>query len=386
MLHFVGGALVGSAPQQAYGPFLEGVSDAAGVCIVGTPCTGLETGLDHWQAASEVMLRWSAATTDLDAMLAAREQPPLAQLPVFGCGHSLGAKILLLLGSDARLAEAIGPRRANVLLSFNNFPARQSVPLLEQAVGLGKDSGPVGALARFGAQNAAAVLAGNAGLGEALGAGASSGLRGAASAVRQGDFGERLSSGLGALGVGGVSGGGVASDLAGGLDQLASGLGWASELLGATSQRAAEAAAPASTGGLPLDDEFTPGPAETDEAVRRRYGVGRNLLVRFADDGIDQSSGLARLLQSRFTDEVTGIGGRLDFRKLEGTHVTPNAPRLPSDAEIRRILSAAGMPLDLADAVGGIREVASKAARERETASKTVADFVQSETQKAREG
>ena len=25
--------------------------------------TGLETGLDHWQAASEVMLRWSAATT-----------------------------------------------------------------------------------------------------------------------------------------------------------------------------------------------------------------------------------------------------------------------------------------------------------------------------------
>ena len=183
-----------------------------------------------------------------------------------------------------------------------------------------------------------------------------------------------------------MSGGGVASDLAGGLDQLASGLGWASELLGATSQRAAEAAAPASTGGLPLDDEFTPGPAETDEAVRRRYGVGRNLLVRFADDGIDQSSGLARLLQSRFTDEVTGIGGRLDFRKLEGTHVTPNAPRLPSDAEIRRILSAAGMPLDLADAVGGIREVASKAARERETASKTVADFVQSETQKAREG
>ena len=42
----------------------------------------------------------------------------------------------------------------------------------------------------------------------------------------------------------------------------------------------------------------------------------------------DQSMALAQLLKSRFTDPETGRGGRLEFRRLEGSHITPNTPAL----------------------------------------------------------
>jgi len=46
--------------------------------------------------------------------------------------------------------------------------------------------------------------------------------------------------------------------------------------------------------------EFTPGPAEMDHLVSSSYAVGRNLVVRFVNDEIDQSSALAKRLQVRF--------------------------------------------------------------------------------------
>jgi hypothetical protein len=46
--------------------------------------------------------------------------------------------------------------------------------------------------------------------------------------------------------------------------------------------------------------EFAPGPAEMDHLVSSSYAVGRNLLVRFVNDEIDQSSALAKRLQVRF--------------------------------------------------------------------------------------
>ena len=94
--------------------------------------------------------------------------------------------------------------------------------------------------------------------------------------------------------------------------------------------------------------------------------------------------------KKRFTDDVTGIGGRLDFKKLDGTHVTPNAPRLPSEAELERMLNSVGMGGDIAsglsEAVAGMREVAGKASDEREAASETVAEFVRREARKAASG
>ncbi|MEB3337066.1 MAG: DUF1350 family protein, partial [Leptolyngbyaceae bacterium] len=48
-------------------------------------------------------------------------------LPIYGLGHSMGCKLHLLIGSLAKVERA-----GNILISFNNFPARKSIPFLEQ--------------------------------------------------------------------------------------------------------------------------------------------------------------------------------------------------------------------------------------------------------------
>jgi len=157
ILHFVGGAFAGAAPQALYGAFLESLG-ADGFAIVATPCN-LLVGLNHYAAAAEVAARWEAVSADLPSLL----QPELmrsagtaaakrALPPVFGVGHSLGAKILVLLaagmteaptasvraaasaaGAEGAGAGPLGQRVANVLISYNNFPAARSVPMLQQA-------------------------------------------------------------------------------------------------------------------------------------------------------------------------------------------------------------------------------------------------------------
>ena len=42
IVHFVGGALVGGAPQQTYGAFLETLADH-GLCVVANPSGGTPT-------------------------------------------------------------------------------------------------------------------------------------------------------------------------------------------------------------------------------------------------------------------------------------------------------------------------------------------------------
>jgi len=62
--------------------------------------------------------------------------------------------------------------------------------------------------------------------------------------------------------------------------------------------------------------EFTPSPLETYTLVRERYSIRRNLLLKFANDTIDQSVALTQILQQRFPDLVT-------VQTLPGNHTTP---------------------------------------------------------------
>lgn len=62
--------------------------------------------------------------------------------------------------------------------------------------------------------------------------------------------------------------------------------------------------------------EFSPSPSETLAQVKRHYGQGRNLLVRFSKDSIDQSPALLEVLQSRPNDQTTLI-------TVPGDHLTP---------------------------------------------------------------
>lgn len=102
IFHFVGGAFAGAAPRQLYGSFLEALS-GFGFAVVATPCNLLH-GLNHYAAAAEVAARWEAVSADLPALIlpelmrtsgtaAAEDALP----PVIGLGHSLGAKLLVLL-------------------------------------------------------------------------------------------------------------------------------------------------------------------------------------------------------------------------------------------------------------------------------------------------
>ena len=382
VVHFVGGALVGVAPQSAYGSFLARISTAASVAVVATPCDGLSSGLDHWAAASEVMMRWCAAQEELHVAMRARGVLAPEALPVLGCGHSLGAKLLVLLGADEQLADALGPRCANVLVSYNNFAAARSIPLLQQALSLrdGVQRGDFG--------SGVPAVSGALELGARLGAGAGAGLVSLGDSIASGAFTGTIADSVGRLGDSlGVDLRGTASRappvdpvVA---DRLASGLGEAGRALSALGREAAAATGGSEAGsGLDGEVDFSPSPEVTNALILSSYAVGRNLVVRFADDSIDQSRPIATLFKTRFTDDVTGIGGRLDFKSLEGTHVTPNTPSLSEYMRLVDWQMAAQLPGG-AEAANAVRDLASRTEREQLAAAAIIAEFVEREASRA---
>ncbi|KAM0987925.1 hypothetical protein ACFX13_012162 [Malus domestica] len=73
-------------------------------------------------------------------------------------------------------------------------------------------------------------------------------------------------------------------------------------------------------------EDFAPKPEETQRLVKSYYGISRNLLVKFKDDMIDETSTLAELLSSD-----SAIGSMLDMsiRLLPGDHGLPLQQTLP---------------------------------------------------------
>lgn len=65
-----------------------------------------------------------------------------------------------------------------------------------------------------------------------------------------------------------------------------------------------------------LNVEFAPSPLETEKLIAEHYSVRRNLLLKFTQDEIDQTTILNSVLQERFPNMVT-------LRTLTGTHLTP---------------------------------------------------------------
>jgi hypothetical protein len=118
IIHFLGGAFVATAPQITYRSLLEHFA-AQGYAVVATPFVNT---LDHTTIAQRVM-RMSNLALDHLATKVYRQYA----LPIYGVGHSMGCKLHLLIGS-------LFPqeRAGNILISFNNYPARRSIPLVEQ--------------------------------------------------------------------------------------------------------------------------------------------------------------------------------------------------------------------------------------------------------------
>lgn len=196
IVHFLGGAFVATAPHVTYRRLLERLAKA-GYAIVATPFINT---FDHTAIARTVERNFSRAVVYLE------DRYPSRYLPIYGIGHSMGCKLHLLIGSQTAIERA-----GNILMSFNNFAAREAVPLMEQLT----------------------------------------------SWVTQ-----------------------VSPDFA---------------------------------------VEFTPSPIETNRIVADQYQVRRNLLIRFQNDTIDQTRGLADLLRGRFPEMVVA-------QTLSGNHLTPLGP------------------------------------------------------------
>ncbi|KAL7531041.1 hypothetical protein ACHAXR_003815, partial [Thalassiosira sp. AJA248-18] len=118
LLHFLGGALLGAAPQLSYRYMLERLS-SRGYLIVATP---YQLSFDHLGTCDEIIGRFE------------RVAPALAKeygaVPVVGVGHSCGSLLHMLITSlfpDT-------PRAANALISYNNRGVGEAVPFFEELI------------------------------------------------------------------------------------------------------------------------------------------------------------------------------------------------------------------------------------------------------------
>jgi predicted alpha/beta hydrolase family esterase len=118
VVHFLGGAFVAAAPQITYRLLLEDLAKQ-GYAIIPTPFINT---FDHRSIASEV---YNSFEDTLELLQSRRYLPD--DLPIYGVGHSMGCKLHLTISSMYEVKRA-----GNILISFNNFSARDAVPLIGQ--------------------------------------------------------------------------------------------------------------------------------------------------------------------------------------------------------------------------------------------------------------
>jgi Protein of unknown function (DUF1350) len=119
IVHFLGGAFVATAPQLTYRWLLEQLA-AENYVVIATPFVNT---LDHTAIARSVLNGLENATGQLYAKSLIRSR----YLPIYGVGHSMGCKLHLLIGSLFNVERA-----GNILISFNNYAARDAIPLVQQ--------------------------------------------------------------------------------------------------------------------------------------------------------------------------------------------------------------------------------------------------------------
>lgn len=119
IIHFLGGAFVGTAPNLTYRWLLEQLAKE-GYAIIATPFVNT---LDHLAIARRVLNRFENIVERLQSNHSLEQR----YLPVYGLGHSMGCKLHLLIGSLFSVERA-----GNILISFNNYPVKRAIPFLEQ--------------------------------------------------------------------------------------------------------------------------------------------------------------------------------------------------------------------------------------------------------------
>ena len=119
IVHFLGGAFVATAPHVTYRWLLEHLG-RQGYAVIATPFVNT---LNHTAIARDVLNRFETTLSRLQAKTVLGKR----YLPIYGVGHSMGCKLHLLIGSLFSVERA-----GNILISFNNYPAKRAIPFIEQ--------------------------------------------------------------------------------------------------------------------------------------------------------------------------------------------------------------------------------------------------------------
>lgn len=186
----------------------------------------------------------------------------VSDLPTFGIGHSLGSVIHLLIGSRYAVQ-----RNGNVLMAFNNKEASSAIPLFSPVlVPMAQSIGPI--LSQITSSPTIRL--------------------GAEMTMKQ--------------------------------------LGNLSPPIMKQVLPLVEQLPPLYMDLVKGREDFTPKPEETRRLIKSYYGISRNLLVKFKDDTIDETSTLAQVLSSE-----AAISSMLDMsiRLLPGDHGLPLQQAIP---------------------------------------------------------
>jgi len=342
ILHFIGGAALGAAPRSVYSLLLERIASLTNTIVITTP---VSITLDHATLAESTARAFDDCRLNHLPLLL-NNSINVFSLPVIGVGHSLGAKIHAILAADPQVRAAAGVRLANVLISYNNFPAETSIPLLTQLASSSSS--------RSSSSKSASGSGGGGDVGDVLRTASeiARAARGFSSVfdvmMNQKQQQQQSQSAASSWTAGFEEVGrqfGVFESIAGQLEEL-------EELL-----RAAD------DGDRRL--EFEPAPSELDKLIDEHYCVVNNLIVQFKGDRIDQSDALVNAIRRRFlpsllsrpksntdthnttNDDGGGGGGGGEngaedinpvvFRQLSGNHLTPATPRFDVDSVMRTV-------------------------------------------------
>lgn len=133
VIHFTGGTFFGSAPALWYRRLLEDLVRQTQCAVVATPIpvTLLQSPLEHVSLAKRVHRQFQLAWRDV---LLDEYGQGISQVPVCAMGHSLGARLMIVLETLQRPQPSWAPPNYKVmmLLSFTNYGAAAGIPGVNQ--------------------------------------------------------------------------------------------------------------------------------------------------------------------------------------------------------------------------------------------------------------
>lgn len=286
VIHFIGGAFVGAAPHLTYKYLLESLCEA-GYVVVATP---YRLQFDYTKSCDAVLEKFDRVAVEL-----AGQYGPL---PVIGLGHSCGALLQTLITCLFPGA----PRAANVLISFNNKPAKDAIPAFDEII----------------VPFSTTIMNENSEQ--------SSRFRDDVSKLRA-----LFDSTVDAISSSSIVPAFVENEVVPILQQGLEIVDQFPDILRMINEGSRE---------------FNPTPADTKEVCRRMYRARTTLLLKFKDDSLDESEDIEKVLREANTImrmKRPMIEMEVELKQLEGSHITPLTqsifdPHIPETLGIPSVL------------------------------------------------